>query len=285
LNGSLQQWSNQYPLIAECIDANHSPEIPKVPLPTQEAMNKRLRDLGLPSRPVRNTLNAPGQQKMVVAPPAVQANQSSQQRGCCPCRGSRKARISPNPENPIAVFECTKGTFKAEIYLDRVPRTASNFIDLAQSGFYNGIHFHRVIPGFMCQFGCPNAKDPRAANAGKGGPQNGTFLNLGTGATEQRSNGGHIEDENISRDTNAAGTLSMAKCGGSQFFLNVAPNTFLDWWTAGDAKHPVFGKITENYDLVLEISKARTEQALKTDRPIEPIMMNSITIYNYTKVR
>ena len=49
--------------------------------------------------------------------------------------------------NPTAVFETSHGTFKAEIYLDRVPRTASNFIDLANSGFYNGLHFHRVIPG------------------------------------------------------------------------------------------------------------------------------------------
>jgi choline dehydrogenase-like flavoprotein len=48
------------------------------------------------------------------------------------------------------------GTFKLEIFLDRVPRTASNFIDLAQSGFYNGVHFHRVIPNFMAQFGCPH---------------------------------------------------------------------------------------------------------------------------------
>eukprot|EP00971_Amphidinium_carterae_P131719 2609034-Amphidinium_carterae.1 len=61
--------------------------------------------------------------------------------------------------NPIAIFDTTAGQFEAEIYLDRVPRTASNFIDLAKSGFYNGVHFHRVIPDFMCQFGCPYAKD------------------------------------------------------------------------------------------------------------------------------
>ena len=57
------------------------------------------------------------------------------------------------------------GTMKVELYLDRVPRTASNFIDLARSGFYNGIHFHRVIPGFMDQFGCPYAKDPTSRRA------------------------------------------------------------------------------------------------------------------------
>merc|ERR1739844_263104 len=98
-------------------------------------------------------------------------------------------------------------------YLDRVPRTASNFIDLAVEGFYDGIHFHRVIPGFMNQFGCPHAKDPKSRRAGTGNPPDGTFKNLKTGGTERRSNGGNIQDENISKDTNATGTLSMANTG------------------------------------------------------------------------
>jgi len=84
---------------------------------------------------------------------------------------------------------------------------------LAQTGFYNGIHFHRVIPGFMDQFGCPNAKDPKSKRAGTGGPPDGEFKNLKDGKTERRFNGGNIQDENISRDTNAPGTLSMANCG------------------------------------------------------------------------
>merc|ERR1719473_1350145 len=127
------------------------------------------------------------------------------------------------------------GTMQVELYLDRVPRTASNFIDLARSGFYNGIHFHRVIPGFMNQFGCPHAKDPTSRRAGTGGPKDGTFKNLKTGGTEKRFNGGNIKDENISRDSNGPGTLSMANTGrpnsgGSQFFLNVADNKNLDWF-------------------------------------------------------
>ena len=55
--------------------------------------------------------------------------------------------------NPIATFETTEGNITCEIYLDQMPVTASNFIDLANSGFYNGLHFHRVIPDFMDQFG------------------------------------------------------------------------------------------------------------------------------------
>merc|ERR1711988_1547903 len=107
------------------------------------------------------------------------------------------------------------------IFLEQMPVTASNFIDLANSGFYNGVHFHRVIPDFMDQFGCPHAKDPKSRRAGTGGPPDGTFKNLKTGATEKRTNGGNIKDENISRDSNKPGTLSMAntgspKTGGSQ---------------------------------------------------------------------
>merc|ERR1719439_220305 len=135
-------------------------------------------------------------------------------------------------------MDTTMGVIKAEIYLDRVPITASNFIDLAQTGFYNGIHFHRVIPGFMDQFGCPHAKDPKSRQAGTGGPPDGQFKNLKTGATEKRFNGGNIQDENISRDSNEPGTLSMARwldmdqklnSGGSQFRMNVAHNEILDW--------------------------------------------------------
>merc|ERR1719436_965988 len=128
-------------------------------------------------------------------------------------------------KNPKATFETTEGTFEAEIFLDRVPITASNFIDLAKSGFYNGIHFHRVIPGFMNQFGCPHAKDPKSSRAGTGGPPDGQFKNLKTGGMESRTGGGNIKDENISRDSNEPGTLSMANTGspntgGSQFFIN-----------------------------------------------------------------
>jgi len=155
------------------------------------------------------------------------------------------------------------GDFTVELYLDRVPRTASNFIDLAKTGFYNGIHFHRVIPDFMAQFGCPNAKNPNSPAAGTGGPADGQFKNLKTGAQETRTRGGNIQDENISRDTNAPGTLSMANTGsantgGSQFFINVANNDFLDWFGPGESKHPVFGKITSGMDVIQANNNSKT---------------------------
>ena len=68
--------------------------------------------------------------------------------------------------NPIATFETSLGSFKAEILLDKMPITAQNFIDLAKSEFYNGLHFHRVIEGFMIQFGCPHSRDPNSGRAG-----------------------------------------------------------------------------------------------------------------------
>merc|ERR1712232_1446995 len=146
------------------------------------------------------------------------------------------------------------GEFKLEIFLDRVPITASNFIDLAQSGFYDGLHFHRVIPQFMAQFGCPYAKDPKSPKAGTGNPPDGEFKNLKTGGKEQRTNGGNIKDENISRDSNNAGYVSMANIGepntgGSQFFINVVDNRFLDWFSPGESKHPVFGRVCSKDDL------------------------------------
>jgi len=198
--------------------------------------------------------------------------------GVCASSASTDA-TGPAAANPIATFRTTKGTFEAEIYLDRVPITASNFIDLAESGFYSGIHFHRVIPGFMNQFGCPYAKDPHSKSAGTGGPTDGTFINLATNKTENRRNGGNIQDENISKDSNQQGTLSMANTGrpnsgGSQFFLNVANNKNLDWFEPGPSKHPVFGKVTKGYDVVVAISVVET----RNDNPVEPIKMIEITI-------
>ena len=165
-----------------------------------------------------------------------------------------------------------------------MPRTASNFVDLSKSGFYDGLHFHRVIDGFMDQFGCPHSKDPKSSRSGTGGPPDGTFVNLATGATETRSNGGNIQDENISRDSNVPYSLSMANTGqpnsgGSQFFINVAHNSNLDWFAGTPSKHPVFAQVTSGQEVVLAISKVHTEN----DNPVEPIKMKKISISGLTK--
>jgi cyclophilin family peptidyl-prolyl cis-trans isomerase len=167
--------------------------------------------------------------------------------------------------NPTATFDTTLGSFKAEIYADKMPITAKNFLDLAKSGFYDGLHFHRVINKFMIQFGCPHSKDPASNRAGTGGPPHGT-----------------IQDEHPAnaKISNEPGTLSMANTGapnsgGSQFFINTVHNTYLDWFTPGNSKHPVFGKIVEGMDVVKAIETAPTGAG---DRPKTPIRVNKITI-------
>lgn len=167
--------------------------------------------------------------------------------------------------NPTATFETTLGNFTVEVFSDKMPVTAKNFLDLAKSGFYNGLHFHRVIQGFMIQFGCPHSKDPNSNRAGTGGPPHGTIQDE------------HPDDAKLS---NEPGTLSMANTGqpnsgGSQFFINTVHNDYLDWFTAGPSKHPVFGKITDGMEVVSNIESSPTGPG---DRPATPIEVVSVTV-------
>jgi cyclophilin family peptidyl-prolyl cis-trans isomerase len=157
------------------------------------------------------------------------------------------------------------GAFEVELYLDKMPITAQNFIDLANDGFYDGLHFHRVIKGFMCQFGCPHSKDPMSPSAGTGGPPHGRIQDE------------HPEDAKLS---NEPGTLSMANTGqpntgGSQFFINTVHNSYLDWFTPGPSKHPVFGRITKGMETISAIESTPTDGR---DRPTTPVKMVKISV-------
>jgi cyclophilin family peptidyl-prolyl cis-trans isomerase len=165
--------------------------------------------------------------------------------------------------NPIATLETSLGNIKVELFVDQMPVTAGNFVNLAKSGFYDGLHFHRVINGFMLQFGCPHSKDPSSSRAGTGDSPNGT-----------------IQDEHAARLSNEPGTLSMANTGrpnsGScQFFINTVHNSYLDWFTPGASKHPVFGKVIEGMDVVKKIESTKTGAG---DRPVTPVKMNKVTV-------
>ena len=183
--------------------------------------------------------------------------------------------------NPIAVFDTTMGKIRCEIYQEQMPITASNFIDLVNTGFYNGLHFHRVISGFMCQFGCPYSKDPADERAGTGGPADGScFTNLKDGSTVSRA-GGTIPDEFTAKIRNDAGSLSMANngepdSGGSQIFLNVNDNNFLNWYTPGESKHTVFGKCVdeESFNVLVAISQVPT----RNNRPVTPVEVTSVQV-------
>ena len=150
---------------------------------------------------------------------------------------------------PKATIETNLGTIVVELYPDEAPKAVDNFIKLAKKGFYNGVTFHRVIPGFMIQGGDP-------AGTGRGGP------------------GYTFEDEFSSKlRHDSPGVLSMANAGpntnGSQFFITLAPTPWLD------GKHTIFGHVVEG-QVILERIAAVERDA--NDRPKKPVTMKQVTI-------
>src|SRR2546430_5768802 len=167
--------------------------------------------------------------------------------------------------NPTADLVTSLGTMRVELFTDQMPKTAGNFIKLAKSGFYDGLHFHRVIKNFMIQFGCPHSRDPNSSRAGTGDSPHGRIKDE------------HPADAKIS---NEPGTLSMANTGrpntGScQFFINTVHNKYLDWFTPGESRHPVFGKITKGMDVIKKIESTPTDG---NDRPRTPVKMIKVTV-------
>ena len=153
------------------------------------------------------------------------------------------------PENhgKQVLLETSMGTITITLAPD-MPITAGNFETLVNKSFYNGVIFHRVIDGFMIQGGDPTG-------TGRGGP-------------------GYVIPDEFSRgNRNDRGTISMANAGpntgGSQFFINLVNNNFLD------GKHPVFGRVTGGMDVVDRIGKVRTGPG---DRPITPVVIVKATI-------
>jgi cyclophilin family peptidyl-prolyl cis-trans isomerase len=151
--------------------------------------------------------------------------------------------------NPTATLRTTLGDIRIELFRDRAPKTVENFISLTRKGFYNGVTFHRVIPGFMIQGGDPKGD-------GTGGP------------------GYTIRDEiDATLRHDGPGVLSMANAGpntgGSQFFITLAKTSWLD------GKHAVFGRVRGGQDVVEKIAGvARDSQ----DRPKSPVRIVEATI-------
>ena len=151
--------------------------------------------------------------------------------------------------NKKAIFDTNKGSFKIELYADKAPLTVGNFMKLVDKGFYDGLIFHRVIPNFMIQGGCPHG-------TGRGGP------------------GWTIKDEfhpDLKHDSK--GILSMANAGpntgGSQFFITVAPTPWLD------KHHAIFGKVVEGLEVIDTISKVETG---RNDKPSQDVVINKVTL-------
>lgn len=160
-----------------------------------------------------------------------------------------------NTKKMIAILHTSMGDITVKLNSETTPNTVANFVKLAESGFYNGTKFHRVIKGFMNQGGDPLSKDNASMDRwGTGGP------------------GYQFADEITEGNSNGIGTLAMANSGpntnGSQFFINVADNSFLN------TKHTSFGSVTEGMDVVIAINKVKTGV---NDRPETDVIITSIT--------
>ena len=156
-------------------------------------------------------------------------------------------KTKPNTSDKKILLETNMGNIVIELRSD-MPITSGNFEKLVNQGFYDGVIFHRVINGFMIQGG-----DPRGD--GTGGP------------------GYMIKDEFTKTNRNDRGTISMANAGpntgGSQFFINLVDNNFLD------SKHPAFGKVVEGMDVVDKIAMVDTDS---NDRPLEDVIITKARV-------
>jgi cyclophilin family peptidyl-prolyl cis-trans isomerase len=145
-------------------------------------------------------------------------------------------------------MQTTEGPIVFELFAGDAPKTVANFQKLAADGFYDGLTFHRIIPDFMIQGGCPQG-------TGTGGP-------------------GYTFEDEINDHKVARGALAMANAGpntnGSQFFIVTAPAC--EWL---DGKHTVFGQVTEGMDVVERLEGVATDGG---DRPTDPVGIDSISL-------
>ena len=153
----------------------------------------------------------------------------------------------------IATFDTDRGPIRVELFADKAPLTVANFVNLAKRGFYDNLNFHRVIPDFMIQGGCPEG-------SGRGGP------------------GYRFEDETNNGVKHDRGVLSMANAGpntnGSQFFIT---HIKTDWL---DGKHTVFGKVLQGLDVVDRIAAVptRAQGPFPAWVPVVPVVIERVQV-------
>lgn len=155
----------------------------------------------------------------------------------------------PKKANRFVVIETSMGTIKGELFEDLAPITTANFIKLVEKGYYDGLIFHRIIPNFMVQTGCPEG-------TGRGGPGYSIQDEFGAGLKHDKP-----------------GVFSMANAGpnsgGSQFFITHVPTTWLD------GKHAIFGQVVEGIEVIFAMAEVARNNM---DRPDEDIVMNKVYI-------
>ena len=166
------------------------------------------------------------------------------------------------PANPRVVIETSRGAITLELFPSQAPRTVENFLGYVRSGFYDGLVFHRVIPGFMIQGGGMTAD------------------------MAEKPHGGAIENEADNGLRNLRGTLAMARTGdphsaSTQFFINLADNAFLDHrgQSVEGWGYAVFGQVVEGMDVVDAIAAVpRGNRGPHADVPVEPVLIQRAAI-------
>lgn len=153
-----------------------------------------------------------------------------------------------------ATIETNQGKIEFNLLPDLAPETVRSFIKLANSGFYDGTLFHRIIPGFMIQGGDPNTKQPDKSKWGQGGP-------------------GYSLKAEFSSRSHLSGIVSMARAtdpdsAGSQFFIVTTDSTFLN------GQYTVFGEVTEGMDVADKIVNLQRDE---NDCPLQEVKMNLVT--------
>lgn len=201
-----------------------------------------------------------GEGTKVVAPES--ASQATSEGADAGNEAEKKSEDEVSLKDIRVIIETNHGEIELKFFPDVAPKHVKNFIDLSESGFYDGTIFHRVIPGFMIQGGDPNTKGTDTSTYGMGGPE-------------------HSVDAEFNKITHTRGILSMARSqhpnsAGSQFFIVVKNSTFLD------NKYTVFGKVVRGMDVVdkiVSLPRNTKDPDLPRDLPNERVEMK-MTVYN-----
>lgn len=180
--------------------------------------------------------------------------------GACSAMSTPPAKEGENmSKNPRVIMETSKGRITIELYPDKAPITVQNFLSYVDSGLYDGTIFHRVIPGFMVQ---------------GGGFEKGMQEKLTNAPIKNEAGNGLLND----RGTVAMARTSVVDSATSQFFINVADNTFLNHRddTAQGYGYCVFGKVVDGMDVADAISKVQTTTSGHyEDVPVEDVLILS----------
>jgi len=181
---------------------------------------------------------------------------------------------APEKGEDIVVMKTSQGTIKIRLFPELAPKTVENFVGLAKQGYYDGVTFHRVIPGFMVQGGDP----------------------AGNGTGGESLWGGTFDNEVSMELSNIPYSLAMANAGvlpdgsgtnGSQFFINQVDNGRLNGYEGGELKdcsqfgvscHAVFGQVFEGMDVVEAITQVETGA---NNKPVEDVVMEQVTVETY----